>query len=58
MKKNTRLLLFLAGAGLVTGTVIKLQGFKTIGNVFLGVSTLVWLYIIASFIYEKTKKMN
>jgi hypothetical protein len=58
MKKNTRLLLFLAGAGLVTGTVIKLQGFKTIGDVFLGVSTLVWLYIIASFIYEKTKKMN
>ncbi|MEA9412946.1 MULTISPECIES: hypothetical protein [unclassified Flavobacterium] len=56
MKKISRLLLFLAAVGLVTGAVIKLQGFKNIGDAFLGVSTLIWFYIIGSFIYERAKK--
>ncbi|MCV9929095.1 hypothetical protein OIU83_15625 [Flavobacterium sp. LS1R49] len=56
MKNNTRLLLFLAIIGIVAGTIIKLQGYKTIGDTFLGLSTLVWLYIIGSFIYARQKR--
>lgn len=52
MKKNNKMLLMMAIIGLIVGTLIKLIGNKTIGDIFLGISTLLWLYIIIPIVYS------
>jgi len=52
MKTNNKIILSIAIIGIIAGTLIKLYGYKTIGDIVLGLSTLVWLYIIIPFIYN------
>lgn len=52
MKKNNNLFLAIAIIGIIAGTLIKLYGYKTVGDIILGISTLVWLYIIIPVIYN------
>jgi hypothetical protein len=56
MKKRTEIILVIAIIGTMVGTLIKLQGHKITGDVFLGVPTLFWLFFIYSFILQIMKK--
>lgn len=59
MKKSNKLVLILAITGLIAGTLIKLSGNKTLGDIFLGISTLLWLYIIIPVMYSfMTRKLR
>ncbi|AYN05063.1 hypothetical protein EAG11_13580 [Flavobacterium sp. 140616W15] len=52
MEKNNKKILFIAIIGLIIGTLIKLLGHKTLGDLFLSLSTLLWLYIIIPLVYK------
>lgn len=52
MEKNNKKMLFVAIIGLIIGTLIKLLGHKTLGDLFLSLSTLLWLYIIIPLVYK------
>lgn len=52
MKKNNKIYLSIAVIGIITGTLLKLGGYKTVGDIVLGLSTLVWLYIIIPMVYH------
>ena len=54
MKKN-KIILLIAIIGLITGTLFKLQGYKLLGDVFMAISTLFWLYFIFIFLFRKRK---
>ena len=59
MKKNNKIILSIAIIGIIAGTLIKLNGYKTVGDIVLGLSTLVWLYIIIPIVYNyMTKKLR
>ena len=52
MEKKNKKILFIAIIGLIIGTLIKLLGHKTLGDLFLSLSTLLWLYIIIPLVYK------
>ncbi|MBF7092328.1 hypothetical protein IUY40_12345 [Flavobacterium sp. ALJ2] len=52
MENKNKKILFIAVVGLIVGTLIKLLGYKTLGDTFLGLSTLVWLFVIIPLIYK------
>jgi tellurite resistance protein TehA-like permease len=56
MKKRNKFILPVAIIGLVVGTLFKLQGYKTFGDVFLGISTLIWLFFIYTLIFRSKKQ--
>ncbi|WP_394775858.1 hypothetical protein [Flavobacterium sp.] len=59
MKKNNKLFLVIAIIGLIAGTLVKLTGNKTLGDIFLGLSTLLWLYMIIPVVYKiMTRKLR
>ncbi len=59
MKKNNKIILSIAIIGIIAGTLIKLYGYKTMGDIVLGLSTLVWLYIIIPMVCGfMTKKLR
>jgi len=59
MKKNNKIILSIAIIGIIAGTLIKLNGYKTVGDIVLGLSTLVWLYTIIPIVYNfMTKKLR
>lgn len=57
MKKRNKIILPIAIIGLIAGTLFKLQGYKTFGDIFLGISTLLWLYFIFTFIFGNRKQV-
>ncbi|AYN05472.1 hypothetical protein EAG11_15940 [Flavobacterium sp. 140616W15] len=52
MEKKNKKILFISVIGIIAGTLIKLLGYKTLGDTFLGLSTLIWLIIIIPLIYK------
>ncbi len=56
MKNKNKFILPIAIIGLILGTIIKLQGYKTFGDIFLGISTLIWLYFIYTLIFRRKKQ--
>lgn len=58
MKKRNKIILLIAIIGLIAGTLFKLQGYKTLGDIFLGISTFLWLYFIFTFIFKNRKDVN
>ncbi len=58
MKKRNKLILPIAIIGLICGTLFKLQGYKTLGDIILGISSLLWLYFIFTFIFGNRKTSN
>lgn len=56
---NNKIYLSVAVIAIITGTLFKLYGYKTIGDIVLGLSTLVWLFIIIPIIYNfMTRKLR
>ena len=55
LKKVNKVLL-IAIIGLMFGTLLKLEDFKILGDIFLGLSTLLWLYFIYTLIFGNKKK--
>lgn len=56
MKKRTQIILIIAIIGAIVGTIAKISSYKTIGDIFLGVSTILWLYFIYTFIFQFINK--
>lgn len=50
MKKRTKIVLAITIVTAVIGTLSKLNGYKMFGNVFLGISTILWLFLVYTLI--------
>jgi hypothetical protein len=57
MIKSNKIMLLIAIIGLITGTLLKLNSYKNFGDIFLGLSTLVWFYFIYTLIFKNRKKV-
>ena len=56
MKKYNKLFFIIACIGAISGTLVKLNGEKNLGNLLLGLSTLFWLIVIIPLIYNFTTR--
>ena len=50
MKKRTKIVLAITIVTAVIGTLSKLNGYKMFGDVFLGISTILWLFLVYTLI--------
>jgi hypothetical protein len=55
MKKVNKIILLIAITGLIVGSLLKLQNHKVFGDIFLGISTLLWLYFIFTILFRNRK---
>ena len=56
MIKSNKIILLIAIIGLITGTLLKLNSYKSFGDIFLGLSTLLWFYFIYTWLFKNRKK--
>lgn len=56
MKNSTKLILIIWIITTIIGTLTKINGYKTIGNVFLATSVIAFLYLLYLFIFKYLNK--
>lgn len=58
MKSRNKYILLVAIIGLIVGTLLKLKSDKVLGDIFLGLSTLLWLFFIYTLIFANKKQVH
>ncbi|CAM3805090.1 hypothetical protein FLBR109950_02310 [Flavobacterium branchiophilum] len=56
MKKSTKIILVITLLSTIIGVLAKLDGNRFIGNLFLAISVITWLYFIYTLIFQFINK--